>query len=365
MKAQNLPTKNLAERIPDQAQTPLSKRDIFKASQAFAVESRPQSWWYVGSTFTFLGVTLVGAGTVPWLLLRVVLSVLGALLMVRAFITYHDYLHGAILRKSRVAWILFCLYGAFSLTPARSWRNSHNNHHAHVGETDFDSIGSFPMITTRMWHDISTGKRLAYRTIRHPLVILFGYVFIFAINICLKPLLRNPIKYWDAGVALLTHLGLITLLALVSGFEMVFLVILLPMMLSSAVGSFLFFAQHNYRHVQVFPGDGVSFYQAALESSSYMKLNIIMHWFTGNIGYHHIHHLNIHIPFYRLPETMAAVPELQKVKTISLKLHDIMNCFRSCLWDEDQKRVVSYREAKKILADKKKAALIEVRLSPI
>jgi omega-6 fatty acid desaturase (delta-12 desaturase) len=75
--------------------------------------------------------------------------------------------------------------------------------------------------------------------------------------------------------------------------------------------------------------------RAELESSSYMRLNRLMQWFTGNIGYHHIHHLNIRIPFYRLPEAMAAIPELQSPVTTTLAPRDIVDCFRSCLWDED------------------------------
>jgi omega-6 fatty acid desaturase (delta-12 desaturase) len=92
-----------------------------------------------------------------------------------------------------------------------------------------------------------------------------------------------------------------------------------------------------------------TFYRAALESSSYMRLNKIMQWFTGNIGYHHIHHLNVRIPFYRLPEAMAAIPELQSPVTTTLWPGDIINCFKSSLWDEDQQRMVSYREASKLV----------------
>jgi omega-6 fatty acid desaturase (delta-12 desaturase) len=88
-----------------------------------------------------------------------------------------------------------------------------------------------------------------------------------------------------------------------------------------------------------------SFYRAALESSSYLQLNRVMQWFTGNIGYHHIHHLNVRIPFYRLPEAMAAIPELQSPPTTSLALQEIVGCFQSNLWDEDRQRMISYREA--------------------
>lgn len=115
--------------------------------------------------------------------------------------------------------------------------------------------------------------------------------------------------------------------------------------MAAALGSYLFFAQHSFRRMIILSPEAWTFYRAALVSSSYMRLNRLMQWFTGSIGYHHIHHLNVHIPFYRLPETMAAIPELQSPVTTSLTQREIAACFRSCLWDEDRQRMVSYREA--------------------
>ena len=320
-------------------------RELLKATEPFAVESVPRSWWHVGSTFTLMIVVLIGAGMAPWWPARVALSLLGALLMVRAFITYHDYMHGAILRDSRPAWLLFHVYAAFALTPPRSWRKSHNYHHGHVGKISAASVGAFPVMTTQMWRDASTLERAGYRLQRHPLVVLFSYVTIFAINICLLPLLRDPVRYWDSALSLLAHGGLITLLWVFGGFDVAFFVVLLPMAIASVLGSYLFFAQHSFKRMHIISPEAWTFYRAALESSSYMQLNRIMQWFTGNIGYHHIHHLNLHIPFYRLPEAMAAIPELQTPVTTSMMPRDIIDCFKSCLWDEDRQRIVSYREA--------------------
>ncbi|MDH4054761.1 MAG: fatty acid desaturase, partial [Gammaproteobacteria bacterium] len=100
----------------------------------------------------------------------------------------------------------------------------------------------------------------------------------------------------------------------------------------------------------ILQGDEWSYPDAAMESSSYLKLNRVMQWFTGNIGFHHIHHLNVRIPFYRLPEAMAAIPELQSPITTTLKPRDILDCFRCCLWDEERQKVVSYREAARFAA---------------
>ena len=324
-------------------------RELLKATEPFASESVARSWWYVGSTFTLMICSLIGAGMAPWWPLRLALSILAALLMVRAFITYHDYMHKAILSDSRVAWWLFHVYAAFALTPPRSWGKSHNYHHGHVGKVSAASVGAFPVITTQMWQDASRSERLLYRLQRHPLVVLFGYITIFAYSICIEPLLRDPVRHWDSGLALLVHGVLIGVLWVFGGFDVVFFVVLLPMFIASALGSYLFFAQHSFKRMIIISPEAWNFYRAALESSSYMRLNKLMQWFTGNIGYHHIHHLNVRIPFYRLPEAMAAVPELQSPVTTTLMPRDIINCFKSSLWDEQQQRMVSYREASKLV----------------
>lgn len=324
---------------------PRAGRELFKATTPFAVERVDTSWRLVITTFGLLIAALVGAGAAPGWPLRLVFSILSALLMVRAFIMYHDYMHNAILVNSRTAWVLFRVYAAFALTPPRSWKKSHNYHHGNVGKVAGPSIGAFPIMTTDMWREASRATHAGYRIVRHPLTILTGYLTIFLISITLMPLLRNPVRHWDSLLVLLGHGALITVLWVFGGFDVAFFVVLLPMTIASMIGSYLFFAQHSFENMRVLPAETWSYHRAALESSSYMKLNRLMRWFTGNIGYHHIHHLNVRIPFYRLPEAMSAIPELQSPVTTSLSFHDIRACFRCSLWDEDLQRMVSYREA--------------------
>ena len=319
-------------------------RDIFKATLPFGVESVKTSWWVVSSTFLLLLASMSGAALAPGWPIRLLFSVLSALLMVRAFIMYHDYMHNAILSRSRPAWWLFRLYSALALTPPRSWQKSHNFHHGHVGKIDAPSIGAFALMTTDMWREASLAKRIAYRVERHPLTVLGGYFTIFFLSVTLLPLLRNPARHWDSLLVLLGHGTLIAVLWILGGFDVAFFVVLLPMTIASAIGSYLFFAQHSFEDMHVLPTETWTSRRAALESSSYLKLNKVMSWFTGNIGYHHIHHLNVRIPFYRLPEAMAAVPALQSPVTITLSLKDIRACFKCCLWDEGLERMVSYRE---------------------
>jgi omega-6 fatty acid desaturase (delta-12 desaturase) len=320
-------------------------RELLKATAPYTEKSAAQSWRHVGPVFVLLVLALAGAGLASVWPLQLVLSVFAGLVMVRVFITFHDYMHGAILSHSRLAWVLFRVYSALSLTPPRSWKKSHNYHHGHVGQISAACVGAFPIMTAQMWRESSSAARARYRMERHPLTVLFGYITIFAYSICLLPLLQDPFRHWDSALVLLGHSALIAILWVFGGFDTAFFVVLLPMAIASALGSYLFFAQHSFKRMHIISPEAWTYYRAAMESSSYMRLNRLMQWFTGNIGYHHIHHLNIRIPFYRLPEVMAAVPELQSPVTTSLSLRDIVDCFRSSLWDEDRQRMVSYHEA--------------------
>lgn len=342
---------------------PATGRELLFATRPFAQESSGRSWWYVGSTFTLMLGALVTAGLLDDWPLRMAFSVLGALVMVRAFILYHDFMHGSILRGSKWARRFFRTYGAFALTPESSWNRSHNHHHAHVGQLSWVGIGAFPIVSTRMWNAATPSQRLRYRATRHPLIILFGYVTIFAFSITLLPLLRDPRRHWDSALSLLAHFGLIAIIWLGAGFGTAFFTVILPVAVASLLGSFLFFAQHSFKGMYVSSQETWSFYRAALGSASYIRLNRLMRWFTGNIGYHHVHHLNVGIPFYRLPEAMAAIPKLQSPVTISLGLRDIVACFRACLWDEERQQMISYREAahraKRARADSRQLATWE------
>ena len=206
-------------------------------------------------------------------------------------------------------------------------------------------IGSFPLMSTESWQTATASQRLRYRIARHPITILCAYVTIFLLISCVDPLLKNPRKYWDGALSLIAHGGTIALLWACAGFDVVLSAMFLPFVIASALGAYLFYAQHTFEGLRIFPAADWSYFRGALESSSYMKLGPIMKWFTGNIGYHHVHHLNPHIVFYRLPEAMAAMPELQHPAVTSLAPRDMLACFRANLWDKSTQRMVSYGEA--------------------
>lgn len=334
--------------------SPVGKR-LLQETTVFTKEFRVRSWWYAASTFVILVGVLTCAALVPWWPVRLAASILGGLVMVRAFCIFHDFMHGSLLQGSRLARFVFYLFGLLLLTPPRFWRYSHNFHHAHVGKpvkVESSSIplmtsdvGTFPLMTTNMWREATTWQRLRYRVIRHPATILGASVTVFLLSICLVPMLNNPRRYWDGGLALLAHGGVIASLWVFAGLATAFFAFIIPFAIATALGAYLFYAQHNFADTRIVPGEEWTFYHGALESSSYMKLGPIMKWFTANIGYHHIHHLNAHIPFYRLPEAMAAIPELQNPPITTLRPRDIVTCLRLNLWDTEKQRLVSYRDA--------------------
>jgi len=331
-------------------------KSLHDATLPFAMESSLKSWWYTASTIILLAIVLSGAGLISWWPARLGLSILGGLLMVRTFVLYHDFMHGAILRKSRIGKLIYHLYGLISLTPPRSWRHSHNFHHANVGKPIpvkegrvsllTSDIGAVPLMTTDMWRQTSFWQKFRYRLSRHPITILFAYVTVFLFSICLLPLLTNPRKFWDGAVSLLVHGVIIAVLWLFAGIQVVLFAFILPFTFAAALGAYLFFAQHNFRNMKIMPTEKWSHFRAALESSSFLKLGPVMNWFSANIGYHHVHHLNSKIPFYRLPEAMEAIPELQHATVTTLWPSDVIDCFQLSLWETKSHRLVSYRDAR-------------------
>lgn len=328
---------------------------LFAATRQFAEESPYKSRWCVATTFLALAMALTVAALVPVWQLRIIASVIGGLLFVRAFILFHDFQHGALLRGSRLGKTLFYLYGLIALTPPNAWRHNHNFHHANVGKPIpttngkfslvTSDIGAYPLMTTDAWRGASFWERIRYRVSRSGATILLAYVTVFFYSLCLVPFLQDPRKNREAGLAMLVHGGLVAGIWAIAGWPVVLYAFLLPFAIAAAAGAYLFYAQHSFKGMRIVPSAEWTHVRGALESSSYLEQGPVMRWFTGNIGYHHVHHLNALIPFYRLPEAMAAIPELQHPCKTSLRPADIASCLRLNLWDQEKQQLVTYREA--------------------
>ncbi|MBL8680509.1 MAG: fatty acid desaturase [Myxococcales bacterium] len=327
-----------------------SGKSLIEASRVFARESTGRTVWETFTTFAVLSATLAGAAStaVP-LAARLALAVIAGLTIVRGFILYHDCLHGALYRgKSPFARVMrgvMWLYGMFVLTPPAVWRSSHNYHHANTAKLVGSHIGSYPTMTIEMFRRAKPAQKFMYRAVRHPLTMLFGAGTVFLFGMCLGPLTRDPKKHWDSGLALVMHGFVAAAVIAKFGLGVWLVAVLLPLMVACATGAYLFYAQHNFPGILIQGREKWSYTTAALESSSMMETGPLMAWFTGNIGYHHVHHLNPGIPFYRLPEAMASIPELQNPHKTSLRPKDIAACLRLALWDMRQKKMVGYSAA--------------------
>jgi len=322
--------------------SPRTEKELLIASKAFTQEVRLRSWVAVLSTVAVIGALASAIALVPWWPARVALGIIQGLVLVRGFCLFHDFQHGALLRGSAIARGLFFVYGELLLVPPTVWRETHNYHHAHTAMLVGSHIGSYPMLTPRMYLGLTPRQRWLYRAARHPLNVAGAVLTVFAIGMCLRPFLRAPAKHWQGLVSLLMVGGLAALASSLGRLDVFFFAWLLPLAVATASGAYLFYAQHNYPGVKVAPRETWTFTGAALDSSSYMKMGPVMSWFTANIGLHHVHHLNAAIPFYRLPEAMAAIGELQHPGVTSWSPKDVLACFRLKLWDPDKNQMVEY-----------------------
>jgi omega-6 fatty acid desaturase (delta-12 desaturase) len=320
-----------------------SAKELLADAKEFGKEDRRRSWFHVAETFTAIGALQILTIFLPGWPLRLAASLLMGLVIVRGFILYHDYMHNSILRGSALAKALLYGFGVYVLTPPNVWRQTHNYHHAHTAKIVGSHVGSYAMVTTEMWKQMSAKERLVYRVYRSPLTIFFAYFTVFLYGMCASSFLRNPKKNWDSALAIALHAAVIVGIVWLAGWEMLAFAYFVPLFVATMVGAYLFYAQHNFPDMHVQPRESWEYTRAAIESSSYMETGPVMAWLTGNIGYHHVHHLNPGIPFYRLPEAMKAIPELQSPKgKTSLHPRDIAAALRGKLWDAEGNRMVGY-----------------------
>ena len=320
----------------------LEGRALIQATLPFIRESPVRSWAHLLVALLLFATCLaVAAMSFPWPL-RLAAGILGGMTLCRLFIIYHDHQHGTILRGSRVAKFLMTSFGVLTLNPPSTWNASHNYHHKHNGKIRGASIGSFPVMTVQAYARASRKERLYYAIARHPLTILFAWVTVFLIGMTYNSLRRKPTEHWDCLVAIVLHITFWVLLILYAPFAVILFAFILPLMIGSAMGAYLFYVQHNFPACDLGDQSDWDYVYAALNSSSFLDTTRIMHWFTGNIGYHHIHHLNARVPFYRLPEAMKALSELQAPRRTNLGIPSIVACLRLKLWDPEKARLVGF-----------------------
>ena len=266
------------------------------------------------------------------ILLTLALAIPTAGFLVRTFIVFHDCGHGSMLPSKRANAYLGAFTGVLVLAPFTRWRHDHAVHHATSGDLERRGVGDVPTLTVAEYRARSQRGRLAYRIFRNPLV-MFGVGPVFAMIIGprlvakgARPRMRNSVLATDAALA-----AIVAALCVLIGWQQFLLV-------------FLFYVQHQFEDTYWQRPDEWTFADAALRGSSHLKLRQPLQFFTGNIGLHHVHHLNARIPNYNLQAAHDANPIFQSVPTLSL--WDGLRAVRLKLWDEGSGKMVTFAQAR-------------------
>lgn len=283
----------------------------------------------------------VNAGFWPGLLLVIPA---GALL-VRLFMIQHDCGHGTFFSRRRLNDLVGRAIGVLTLTPYTFWRRSHAIHHATSGNLDRRGIGDVNTLTVREYLSSSRWGRFFYRVYRHPLVI-FGigptYIFLIRHRAPGGTVLREREALLSVLGTNLAIVGIVAAAAFTIGLDTLAIGYLPVSLIGASLGVWLFYVQHQYEDTYWAHEDNWDFATAAWEGSSYYDLPRPLHWLTANIGFHHIHHLCSKVPSYRLRDCFLANPAFAQARRLTLR--SSLRCARLALWDEDTRKLVSFRD---------------------
>ena len=304
-----------------------------------------KAWFQLLTTcamFTFIWYVMLLSLEGPyWVTL--LLALIGVGLFTRIFIFQHDCGHASFFKSRSLNNSVGFFLGVLTLTPYSYWRRAHAHQHATSGDLDRRSLGDVDTLTVKEYLALSRWGRIKYRMYRHPVTLfLLGGVWLFVLKHRFPwDIPRSWKKEWASVIW--TNLAIVGLVALawnVIGIER-FLLVQLPItIIGGSIGIWLFYIQHQFEDTYWRNTSEWNFHRAGIEGSSLYDLPSILHWFTGNIGFHHIHHLASRIPNYRLKECFRKVPEVHGVTRLTF--WQSLRSARLHLWDEDSRKLVGF-----------------------
>jgi omega-6 fatty acid desaturase (delta-12 desaturase) len=291
-----------------------------------------------------LSVAMYYALSISYLLVLLI-AIPAAGFLVRTFILFHDCSHGSFLPSKRAnAWLGVAL-GLLVYSPFLRWQHDHAIHHATSGDLDRRGGGDVRTLTVTEYNALSGRARLGYRLFRNPLV-MFGIGPIFALLIGprlvardARPRMRRSVIGTNIALAIF-----VVALCLLMGWRDFLLVQAPTVMLAGSAGIWLFYVQHQFEDAYWEDTGSWSYADAALRGSSYLKLPSVLQFFSGNIGLHHVHHLNARIPNYNLQRAHDENAIFDGVPVLSLR--DGLHSVRLKLWDEDSGHLVTFAQAR-------------------
>ena len=278
------------------------------------------------------------------------ISIGNAAFLLRLFTIQHDCGHGAFFKNRHVSdWVGRAL-GVLTLTPYDVWRRTHSIHHSGAGNLARRGMGDIHTATVAEYKDMSTRQRLMYRLYRHPVTLfVLGPSYLFLLQNRLPFGLMNSLQYWISAMG--TNIVIVLALGIIlyfGGLMPVLLIFLPSTLLAATAGVWLFYVQHQFEETFWEIDEKWQLHDAALHGSSHYVMPKILQWFSANIGIHHVHHLYSRIPFYRLTQVLRDHSELAESNRLTIR--ESIASARLHLWDENSKRLLSFREAQLVMA---------------
>jgi acyl-lipid omega-6 desaturase (Delta-12 desaturase) len=295
--------------------------------------------------FILWGLMIWSLSVSYWLTL--VFMVVAAGFAMRIFIIFHDCGHGAFFKSQRAASIVGFVAGVLTFTPYEQWRRNHAIHHATAGDLDRRGIGDIYTMTVDEYLTAPWIKRLGYRLLRNPVVMLgLAPLWVFIIAPRFAKRSDGKREKWSVVWTNLTLLTIFIVASLTIGWK-AYVMIQLPLMWGiGAVGIWLFYVQHQFPGVYWARHEQWDYFRSAVDGASFYKLPRLLQWFSGNIGFHHIHHLGPRIPNYMLESCQKNVALFQDVKPLTLR--GSYKCLSLRLWDEQSQQLISFKMLKQL-----------------
>ncbi|MGI9368321.1 MAG: fatty acid desaturase [Ruegeria sp.] len=278
-----------------------------------------------------------------WLALAI--SMFNAAFLLRLFAIQHDCGHGAFFKNRSVSDWVGRVIGVITLTPYDVWRRTHSTHHNTSGNLDKRGMGDVHTLTVAEYRALTPMNRLLYRLYRHPITLFgLGPSYLFFLQNRLPLGLTGSFRFWVSAMG--TNIAIFAVLLTIyyfGGLMPVLLIFLPSTLIAATAGVWLFYVQHQFENTHWDADENWQLHEAALHGSSYYQLPSVLQWFSANIGIHHVHHLYSRIPFYRLTEVLRDHSDLANSNQMTIR--QSLASSRLHLWDEKNKRLLSFSEA--------------------